>query len=124
MTTRKPSRKAIVARIMRGVDYAVRVLKRNPERYRFFERRIPRRSECGCLIGLIGQGARLGAHEDISVVSEYAGVHNDIFFAGFLYGQMWQLSRSGRWRYDAALAARHLKEAVRNTLDRAGLYGR
>jgi len=43
---------------MRGVDYAIRVLKTQPKRFNFYKVTIPKRGECGCLMGLIGQASR------------------------------------------------------------------
>ena len=117
----------MVARIMRGTDYAVRVLKFQPERYRFPETKIPRLNECGCLIGLIGQGAHFGRvntkskeRKTIFAVTCYIEDSTPTYadFDHELYRELDKLSRdvNSPWQENAKLAAKYLKRAVANVL--------
>jgi len=121
-----------VTRIMRGVDYAIMVLKTQPKRYDFSNVRIPKGRECGCLVGLIGQGARITApnHETLNAtgnasileVSRYLKCPVARFYMA-LYQAMDDATGGPDqpWRFDAALAARYLRRATKRALKECGL---
>jgi hypothetical protein len=123
----------MVARVMRGTDYAVRVLKFQPERYDFLSIRLPKLNECACLIGFIGQGVRFGAIDShnkkrrtIERVTNYIEGHlNDgacLSFDDQLYEEMDKLSKNALdevnrdWHNSPKIAARYLKRAVAKVL--------